>query len=91
MLKVELHAHTDDDPCDHIPHSTRDLIDRASALGYDALAVTLHDRYYDPADDRDYASGKGVLLIAGVERTSTRPARIASQMAFTSRGASTSE
>ena len=69
MLKVELHAHTANDPCDYIPHSTRDLIDRASALGYDALAVTLHDRYYDPADDRDYASGKGVLLIAGVERT----------------------
>ena len=69
VLKVELHAHTGNDPCDYIPHSTRDLIDRASALGYDALAVTLHDRYYDPADDRDYASGKGVLLMAGVERT----------------------
>ena len=69
MLKVELHAHTASDPCDYVPHSTRDLIDRASALGYDALAVTLHDRYYDPSADRDYASGKGVLLLAGVERT----------------------
>ena len=69
MLKVELHAHTASDPCDYVPHSTRELIDRASALGYDALAVTLHDRYYDPSDDRDYATGKGVLLIAGVERT----------------------
>ena len=69
MLKVELHAHTGKDPCDYIPHSTRDLIDRASALGYDALAVTLHDRYYDPADDREYADAKGVVLISGVERT----------------------
>lgn len=69
MLKVELHAHTANDPCDYIAHSTRGLIDRASALGYDALAVTLHDRYYDPSEDRDYAEGKGVLLMAGVERT----------------------
>ena len=69
MLKVELHAHTSGDPCDYIAHSTRGLIDRASELGYDALAVTLHDRYYDPAEDHDYAIGKGLLLIAGVERT----------------------
>jgi len=69
VLKVELHAHTASDPCDYVSHTTRDLIDRASALGYDALAVTLHDRYYDPADDREYASAKGVVLIAGVERT----------------------
>lgn len=69
MLKVELHAHTSSDPCDYITHSTRDLIDRASALGYDALAVTLHDRHYDPADDRDYAASRNVVLIPGVERT----------------------
>ena len=72
MLKVELHAHTGSDPIDYIPHSTRQLIDRAAALGYGALAVTLHDRYYDPADDRDYARAKGVELIPGIERTIQR-------------------
>ena len=30
MLKVELHAHTSDDPVDRIPHTARDLIDRAA-------------------------------------------------------------
>ena len=69
MLKVDLHAHTSGDPCDYIAHSTRGLIDRASELGYDALAVTLHDRYYDPREDGEYAESKGVVLIAGVERT----------------------
>ena len=69
MLKVELHAHTRLDPLDYIPHSTRQLIDRASALGYGALAVTLHNRYYDPAGDREYAAERGVVLIAGVEQT----------------------
>lgn len=72
MLKVELHAHTRDDPRDSIPHSTRDLIDRAAALGYQALAVTLHDRYYDPAADRAYAAARGLVLIAGIERTIER-------------------
>lgn len=72
MLKIELHAHTRLDPADFILHSTRQLIDRAAALGYGALAVTLHDRYYDPAEDRAYAGAKGIVLIAGVERTIDR-------------------
>ena len=69
MIKVELHAHTAQDPCDYIPHSTRELIDRASRLGYGAIAITLHERHYDPAADQDYARSRGVLLIRGIERT----------------------
>jgi len=69
MLKVELHTHTSDDPIDRIPYTTRELIDRAGALGYDALAITLHDRQLDPAPYRDYAAAKGLVLISGVERT----------------------
>ena len=69
MLKVELHAHTSDDPLDSIAHTTRELIDRAAALGYQALAVTLHDRYYDPAADAAYAAERGLVLIPGIERT----------------------
>jgi predicted metal-dependent phosphoesterase TrpH len=72
VLKVELHAHTAPDPADYIPHTTRELIDRASALGYGALAITLHNLYYDPAADRDYARGRGLVLIPGVERTIER-------------------
>jgi len=69
MLKVELHAHTADDPSDRIPYSTRQLIDRASELGYNALAITLHDHQLDLTPHREYARGRGVTLIAGVERT----------------------
>jgi predicted metal-dependent phosphoesterase TrpH len=72
VLKVELHAHTAQDPCDYVPHSTRDLIDRASTLGYGAIAITLHDRHYDPAPDQAYAQARGVLLIQGIERTIER-------------------
>lgn len=69
VLKVELHAHTSQDPLDYIPHTMEQLLDRASALGYGALAVTLHNRYYDPAEHRDYARERGIVLISGIERT----------------------
>jgi predicted metal-dependent phosphoesterase TrpH len=69
MLKVELHAHTADDPIDQIPHSSHELIDRAAALGYDALAITLHDRQLDSRTLASYAADRGVVLIPGIERT----------------------
>jgi predicted metal-dependent phosphoesterase TrpH len=69
MLKVELHAHTADDPVDRIGYSAMDLIDRASVLGYDALAITLHERQHDISLLRGYAAERGVVLISGVERT----------------------
>jgi predicted metal-dependent phosphoesterase TrpH len=69
MLKVELHTHTADDPVDAIPHSTRDLIDRAAALGYDAMAITLHDRQLDLSWHTPYAAERGIVLIPGIERT----------------------
>jgi predicted metal-dependent phosphoesterase TrpH len=69
VLKVELHAHSSDDPLDAIPHSTMQLIDRAAALGYRALAVTLHDRQLGLAPYRSYAAERGVTLIPGLERT----------------------
>ena len=69
VLKVELHAHTSDDPLDRIPYSTYDLIDRAAELGYDALAVTLHDRQLDLAPVAGHAATRGIVLIPGIERT----------------------
>jgi predicted metal-dependent phosphoesterase TrpH len=69
MLKVELHAHTADDPVDRIPYTTFELIDRAAALGYDALAITLHEQQLDLRRFFAYAAERGIVLIPGVERT----------------------
>src|SRR5688572_29265786 len=69
MLKVELHTHTSDDPADWIPHSAHALIDRAAALGYDALAITLHDKQFDVRSLAPYAAERGIVLIPGVEKT----------------------
>jgi len=69
MLKVELHSHSADDPADAIPYTTVQLIDRAAALGYDALAITLHDHQLDLTPFLPYAADRGIVLIPGVERT----------------------
>ena len=47
MLKTELHSHSSDDPHDLIPYDTFQLIETAAAQGYQALAITLHDRQLD--------------------------------------------
>lgn len=69
MLKVELHSHSGDDPYDRLSYSTTALIDRAAELGYDALAVTLHDRQLDIRPLIPYARERGLTLIPGIERT----------------------
>jgi predicted metal-dependent phosphoesterase TrpH len=69
MLKVELHTHTADDPVDRIPHTTLELIDHAASLGYDALAITLHERQLNVDRITGYAADRGLVLIRGVERT----------------------
>src|SRR5713101_7354638 len=72
MLKVELHTHSADDPVDRISHTTLELIDRAAALGYDALAITLHEHQLDVRPFEGYAADRGIVLIPGVERTIER-------------------
>lgn len=69
MVKVDFHTHTADDPVDAIPHATTALVDRAAALGYGALAITLHERQLDITNLKSYAADRGVVLIPGVERT----------------------
>lgn len=69
MLKVELHAHTADDPEDYIPYTLERLVDQLAVQGYDAVAITLHERQLDLAPYHAYAAGRGVVLLPGVERS----------------------
>jgi predicted metal-dependent phosphoesterase TrpH len=69
VLKVELHAHTSDDPEDRVVHTVHQLVDHAASLRYGGLAITLHNRYLDPARWSDYARSRGITPIAGIERT----------------------
>jgi predicted metal-dependent phosphoesterase TrpH len=72
MIRAELHAHTADDPEDRVPFTAQDLIVRAGALGYGAIAITLHDAVFDPAPLAAFARQHGVRLLRGVERTVER-------------------
>lgn len=69
MLKVDLHLHTAEDPVDQMPHTALDLIERAAGLGFDALAITLHDAQLTDPRLSGYARERGIILIPGVERT----------------------
>ncbi len=69
VLKVDLHLHTAEDPVDQISHTATGLVDRAARLGFDALAITLHDSQFADAGVSAYARERGITLIPGVERT----------------------
>ena len=69
MLKVDLHTHTADDPVDDIPYTTFELIDRAAALGYEGLAITLHEKQLDIRPFAAHAAERGIVLVPGIERT----------------------
>jgi predicted metal-dependent phosphoesterase TrpH len=68
-LKTDLHLHSSEDPVDVIAHDAYALIDRAAALGFDAIALTLHDRQFTDPRLFDYARDREITLIPGVERT----------------------
>jgi predicted metal-dependent phosphoesterase TrpH len=69
MLKADLHTHSSEDPVDLLPYDAKELVDRAAALGYTALAVTLHDRQLDLAALAPYARERGIVVVPGIERT----------------------
>jgi predicted metal-dependent phosphoesterase TrpH len=69
MLKIDLHIHTGDDPVDRIPYSSAQLLQRAAELGFDAVAITLHDRQLELDSLSSLARGLGLVLIPGIERT----------------------
>jgi len=67
MIKVDLHMHTGDDPYDGLAYTATQLIDKAVALEYAAIAITLHEKVFDDQRVFDYARTKGLLLIPAVE------------------------
>src|SRR5712691_7379482 len=66
-IKVDLHIHTLDDPKDVIDYSAHQLLERAKALGFGVLAITLHDAVFDRPEVFADAAGMGILLIPAAE------------------------
>jgi predicted metal-dependent phosphoesterase TrpH len=66
-IKVDLHIHTLDDPKDVIDYSAHQLLERARALGFGVLAITLHDAVFDRPEVFADANALGILLIPAAE------------------------
>lgn len=64
---MDLHIHTLDDPHDALDYSAHQLLERAKALGFRVLAITLHDAVFDRAEVFADAARMGVLLIPAAE------------------------
>jgi predicted metal-dependent phosphoesterase TrpH len=66
-IKVDLHIHTLDDPKDVLDYSAHQLLERARALGFRVLAITLHDAVFDRAEVFADAASMGILIIPAAE------------------------
>src|SRR4051794_28313334 len=66
-IKIDLHIHTLDDPKDALDYSAHDLLERARTLGFQVLAITLHDAVFARSDVFADAAAMGILLIPAAE------------------------
>ena len=66
-IKIDLHIHTLDDPKDAVDFSAHQLLERARALGFRVLAITLHDAVFDRKEVFADAAAMGILLISAAE------------------------
>src|SRR5437868_15002558 len=66
-IKLDLHIHTLDDPKDALDFSAHELLERAVALGFRVLAITLHDAVFVRAAVFADAARMGILLIPAAE------------------------
>jgi predicted metal-dependent phosphoesterase TrpH len=66
-IKLDLHIHTLEDPKDKLDYSARELLARARRLGFNVLAITLHDAVFDPPEILEAAARLGILLIPAAE------------------------
>src|SRR5215210_2716329 len=66
-IKIDLHIHTLDDPKDALDYSAHELLERARALGFRVLGITLHDAVFDRAEVFADAASMGILLIPAAE------------------------
>jgi predicted metal-dependent phosphoesterase TrpH len=69
MLKADFHIHSNEDKRDMIAYSAKEFINAAAAKNFDVLALTNHDVLTYSRKLSEYAAGRGILLIPGIEAT----------------------
>lgn len=66
-LKCQLHIHVKGDPLDPILYDIKKLINEASSLKFNVIAITCHRKVIFNKKLAAYARRKGILLISGIE------------------------
>ena len=66
-IKADFHLHTAEDAHDAVNYTALELLDHAHALGFGALAITLHERVLDDQRVFQRARELGLLLIPSAE------------------------
>lgn len=66
-IKLDLHIHTLDDMKDALDYSAHELLEKAKALGFGVLAITLHDSVFQRAEVFADAERMGILLLSAAE------------------------
>ena len=66
-IKADLHLHTAEDPFDEIDYTAAELLEHAHQAGFQALAITLHDKVFDDPEIFARAHALGILLIPAAE------------------------
>src|SRR5436309_13732245 len=66
-IKIDLHVRTFDDPKDAVDFSAHHLLERARALGFRVLAITLHDAVFNRKEVFEDAAAMGILLTPAAE------------------------
>lgn len=67
LIKTNFHFHMGDDPKDSIGYTAYKAIDRAHALGFEAMAFTCHTKHTHIQEYENYAQEKNILLLSGIE------------------------
>jgi predicted metal-dependent phosphoesterase TrpH len=67
LIKLDLHIHTLDDEKDALDYSAHQLLEKAKRLGFEVLAITLHDSVFQRQEVFAAAASMGILLISAAE------------------------
>jgi predicted metal-dependent phosphoesterase TrpH len=68
MLKADFHIHSYDEVKEiYVNYDFKQMIDKASSLGFDVLALTQHNKVVYSKELDDYAKEKGIVFISGAE------------------------
>jgi len=67
-LKANLHFHSNEDPEDTLDYNLYQITDEAARLGFSVLGWACHNGVVYEPKYGEYAAGKGILLIPGIEK-----------------------